>query len=136
MTAEAFVIDASAFVPAALAGDSEASFGGYELSAPGLFWSEAASTLHALRWREVISKSNSDRAFKRLIEARVEADQPAGLLQRAWSVADRLGWARTYDAEYVALAELRQLPLLTLDARLQRGAARLVETVAPADLAP
>jgi predicted nucleic acid-binding protein len=49
-------------------------------------------------------------------------------------IARQLGWAKTYDAEYVALTRLVGARLLTQDARLQRGAARVVTIVAPADL--
>jgi hypothetical protein len=28
---------------------------------------------------------------------------PKGLSDEAWRIADRLGWAKTYDAEYLAL---------------------------------
>ena len=52
----------------------------------------------------------------------------------AWEVADALGWAKTYDAEYVALAQHLDCPLLTIDARLARGAGRVVSIVGPADL--
>jgi hypothetical protein len=38
------------------------------------------------------------------------------------------GWAKTYDAEYVALAKL------TVDRRLRRGADRLGFVVTPAEL--
>ena len=49
-------------------------------------------------------------------------------------MADELGWAKTYDAEYVALARLLNCRLVTLDARLRRGAARLSLLVAPHEL--
>jgi len=52
----------------------------------------------------------------------------------AWAVADELGWAKTYDAEYVALARALGCRLVTVDARLKRGAGRLIEIVGPADL--
>ena len=52
----------------------------------------------------------------------------------AWRVADELGWAKTYDAEYVALARLLGCRLMTLDVRLRRGAARLGFVVGPEDL--
>jgi len=45
-----------------------------------------------------------------------------------------LGWAKTYDAEYVALARTLECSLLTTDRRLQRGAERIVDTVGPSDL--
>lgn len=44
------------------------------------------------------------------------------------------GWAKTYDAEYVALAHLLGSRLLTLDARLRRTASRLVEILGPTEL--
>ena len=52
----------------------------------------------------------------------------------AWKIADRLGWAKTYDAEYVALADLLSCRLVTLDARLRRGAQRLGFVVGPDEL--
>lgn len=48
------------------------------------------------------------------------------MLRRAWDLADRLGWASTYDAEYLALTQLQADALVTLDAELARGARRIV----------
>ena len=56
------------------------------------------------------------------------------LHERAWTIADELGWAKTYDAEYVALAEILDIPLLTLDGRLARGVEHRIRIVGPADL--
>jgi predicted nucleic acid-binding protein len=42
------------------------------------------------------------------------------LRRRAWDVADRLGWASTYEAEYVALTELQAEAFITLDTDLAR----------------
>ena len=44
---------------------------------------------------------------------------------KAWRVSDELGWAKTYDAEDVALARLLDCRVVTADARLRRGADRL-----------
>jgi predicted nucleic acid-binding protein len=47
---------------------------------------------------------------------------------------DAFGWAKTYDAEYVALAKLLDCRLLTVDGRLRRGADRLGFVITPAEL--
>lgn len=50
---------------------------------------------------------------------------PSRLGQHAWSIAERLGWAKTYDAEYLALADLLDCPLATIDRGVKDAAARL-----------
>ena len=59
---------------------------------------------------------------------------PDGHHARAWELAESLGWAKTSDAEYVALAIREDLPLVTLDARLQRGARGVATIIAPRDV--
>ena len=50
------------------------------------------------------------------------------LRRRAWEVADQLGWASTYDAEYVALTQLQADAFVTLDAKLARSVEGIVAT--------
>lgn len=45
-----------------------------------------------------------------------------------------MGWAKTYDAQYVALARLLDCKLVTLDERLIRGIERLDVAIRPRDL--
>ena len=52
----------------------------------------------------------------------------AVLRRRAWEVADRLGWASTFDAEYVALTLLQGDAFVTLDADLARSIEGIVAT--------
>jgi predicted nucleic acid-binding protein len=52
----------------------------------------------------------------------------AVLRRRAWDLADQLGWASTYDAEYVALTQLQADAFVTLDAELARGVEGIVST--------
>jgi len=49
-------------------------------------------------------------------------------------LARSLGWAKTYDAEYIAVAQALACPLLTIDARLARGAGHVVEILGPGAL--
>jgi predicted nucleic acid-binding protein len=50
------------------------------------------------------------------------------LRRRAWDIADKLGWASTYDAEYVALMQLQADALITLNAELTRRLDGIVKT--------
>jgi predicted nucleic acid-binding protein len=52
----------------------------------------------------------------------------AVLRRRAWDLAEQLGWASTYNAEYVALTQLQADALVTLDANLARSVRGIVAT--------
>lgn len=56
----------------------------------------------------------------------------AVLRRRAWEIAEQLGWAETYDAEYLALTLLQADAFVTLDAELARQAEGVVP-LAPLD---
>ena len=128
------VLDASAAVQACLAADGFGLFGRERLIAPALFWSEVSSALHEMRWRKEISTGLADIAFKRLLAAPVAPRSSKRLRREAWGVAEELGWMKTYDAEYVALARTTRCRLFTVDARLRRGAGHLVPIIGPGDL--
>lgn len=129
------VVDASVVVQLAL---SEDGFGllsaRHELAAPPLLWSEACSAVHELRWRRQVSVQLAEIALARLLKMPVERIDLSDAYAEAWQIADQAGWAKTYDAEYVVTARRSDRPLLTLDRRLQRGAARFVDVRTPAEL--
>ena len=50
------------------------------------------------------------------------------LQQKAWKVADQLGWEATFDAEFVALTQLQADALVTSDSDLARAVSGLVKT--------
>jgi predicted nucleic acid-binding protein len=127
------VIDASALVQACLAAGGVRLFQNDDLVAPPLLWSETASVLHELRWRREISDDLTSKAFAAFLDAPVRRRAPTQLYREAWRIADDLGLARTYDAEYVALARILGCRLFTVDDRLRRGAGRVVEIVGPHD---
>ncbi|OLC26846.1 MAG: hypothetical protein AUG06_08190 [Actinobacteria bacterium 13_1_20CM_2_65_11] len=128
------VVDAAVIITACLSEIGLKALGREELVAPHLMWSEASSVLHELRWRREISAELTTIALDRLTAADVSARRPKGLIEEAWRVADRLGWAKTYDAEYLALARLLKCRLLTSDAKLKAVGSSLVNVVGPSDL--
>jgi predicted nucleic acid-binding protein len=128
------VLDANIVVVACGADDGFAPFTGEELVAPRLLWSEARSALHEGMWRGEVSRSQTMLALERMESMPVTPRNPRRLAGEAWRIADELGWAKTYDAEYVALARLMDCRLVTLDRRLHRGAARLGIVVRPEEM--
>ena len=128
------VADASAIVQACLSKVDLEGLGQLELVAPPLLWSEVTSALHELRWRREISAALADRGVERFRELRVGWRRPARLYEEAWRLANQFGWAKTYDAEYVALALLLRCRLLTIDSKLLAVASRVAEVIGPAEL--
>jgi predicted nucleic acid-binding protein len=132
--ADVLVVDAAVVITACLSQVGLDPLGREELVAPHLMWSEASSVLHELRWRKEISGDLAEIALARLAAAKVNPRRPKGLIDEAWRIADRLGWAKTYDAEYLALARLLKCRLLTTDTKLKAAASRLVSVIGPAEL--
>lgn len=125
------VIDASAALYLLASADGMEPLASLELVAPALLWSEVTSVLNEMRWRGEVSEALADAAFERLLAAPITRRADAALYTQAREVARDLGWAKTYDAEYVSLARVLDADLLSRDERLRRGAARLVTVVGP-----
>ncbi|SRR6266849_3341932 len=132
--ADVLVVDAAVVTTICLSEIGLKALGREELVAPHLMWSEASSVMHELRWRKEISGELAAIALNRLAAADISPRRPKGLIEEAWSIADRLGWAKTYDAEYLALARLLRCRLLTTDAKLKASASDVVTVIGPADL--
>ena len=128
------VLDASVIVTWCLAAGELDELAADERCAPPLMWSEARSVLHEQAWRGQLSTDEADRARRRLGDADVKMRTHPRLAEEAWRIADALGWAKTYDAEYLALASLLDCRVVTVDARLRRGADRLGFVIGPAEL--
>jgi predicted nucleic acid-binding protein len=134
LATDPLVVDASAVVKGALVPDGFRALAAFNLHAPTLLWSEAVAALRQLEWRDEISPDEGSAALGRVLAAPIRAHESAGLAVEATRIARQLGWAKTYDAEYVALARSLGAPLLTIDARLRRALGQSVTVIAADDL--
>jgi predicted nucleic acid-binding protein len=106
----------------------------HELLAPTLLRSQTLSALHeAVHQGEVPPEVALER-LTRIRNMRIRLLGDAVLRRRAWDIAERLGWAETYDAEYVALTQLQADALVTLDADLAGKLEGIVPTAAIEEL--
>jgi predicted nucleic acid-binding protein len=107
---------------------------GDDLASVPLMWSEARAGLHLKLHKGEIGREDAEVIHARLERCPVERMDPPELGAEAWRIAEDLGWGRTYDAEYVALAKILDCHLVTLDIRLRRGADRLGVVTTPSEL--
>lgn len=128
------VLDASMALDACTHTDGFTVLRDHELIAPPLLWSEVRSALHEARWRGVLTAALTKQARERFAGASIQRSNLAALDPAACAIADELGVAKTYDAEYLALARLRGCRVVTTDARLRRGADRLGLVIGPTEL--
>jgi predicted nucleic acid-binding protein len=119
-----FVVDAGAVLHLASAEIEVAAE--HELLAPTLLRSQTLSALHEAVQRGEIPADVARDRLARIGRIPIRLLGDAVLRRRAWDLADRLGWASTYDAEYVALTQLQADALITLDAELARSVQGIV----------
>lgn len=128
------VVDASVITHITLSGGAMGPLAGHELLAPALLVSEVTSVLSEMSWRGEIPRDQGKAAVRHLRSLPIRIDRPDDLSERAFDVAQALGWAKTYDADYIALALVHGAPLVTVDERLRRGAGHIVPMLAPHEL--
>jgi len=128
------VVDASVVVQLQISGGRLGPLAGHELVGPSLLLSEATSSIREQVHRGEIPADRGRGFVEGLAGLPINLHDPEGLWIAAWDIATDLGWAKTYDAEYVALARLLECSLVTLDLRLQRGASRVVRVLTPTEL--
>lgn len=102
--------------------------GVHELLAPTLLRSRTLSALHEAVHAGSLSPETGRDRLARVGRLPIRLFGDAVLRRTAWSVAEQLGWASTDNAEYVALAKLRGIALVTTDATLARAVEGVVET--------
>jgi predicted nucleic acid-binding protein len=121
-----FVVDASAVLY--LASEDIEVARAHKLLAPTLLRSQTLSALHEAVERGELPADVARDRLTRIGHMSIRLLGDAVLRRRAWDLADRLGWASTYNAEYVALTQLQADAFVTLDAELARSVEGIVET--------
>ena len=125
-----FVVDTSAVLHLAIEAIEVA--GEHELLVPTLLRSQTLSTLHEAVHRGAIPADVARDRLARIGRMPIRLLGDAVLRRRAWELADQLGWASTYNAEYLALTQLQADAFVTLDEELARSVEGIVAT-APID---
>ena len=100
----------------------------HELLAPTLLRSQTLSALHEAVHAGELEPAVADERLTAIQNIKIRLLGDAVLRRVAWRVADQLGWAETYQAEYVALTQLQADAFVTLDARLARSVEAIVPT--------
>ena len=117
------VVDASAVVAAlvdsAVGGRwAETEIARGELVGPELVLAEAGNILRRLELAGDLSRLEAGSAHRELLRLDIDLYPFAPFAERVWALRSNL---TSYDAWYVALAEMLACPLVTLDERLSRA---------------
>ena len=100
----------------------------HRLLAPTLLRSQTLSGLHEAVHAGELEPEVARERLARVTKLPIRLLGDAVLRRRAWEIADQLGWADTYDAEYIALTQLQGDAFVTLDKQLAREVKDVVET--------
>lgn len=123
-----FVVDAGAVLR--LVGERIEVADEHDLLAPTLLRSQTLSELHEAVQRGELPDDVARERLTLIGRMPIRLLGDAVLRRRAWELADRLGWAETYAAEYIALTQLQADAFVTLDAKLARRVEGIVQTAA------
>ena len=127
-----FVVDAD--VVLRLASDDIAISPEHELLGPTLLRSQTLSALHEAVHRGQLAEDEALERLERVGRIKIRLLGDAVLRRNAWKVAEQLGWADTYTAEYIALTKLQADAFVTLDKKLARMVQGVVATATLDDL--
>jgi predicted nucleic acid-binding protein len=117
------VVDASVLAPVVTDGGTDGvhlrgRLRGETVAVPDLARIEVISVIRRQLRSNLLQSTEADRAVDDLLDLPLIVYPTRELLGRAWALRDNL---TTYDACYVALAEMLACPLLTSDTRLARS---------------
>jgi len=106
----------------------------HKLLAPTLLRSQTLSALHRSVHAGELDADVARERIRRINALPIRLLGDAVLRRNAWEIADQVGWADTYDAEYLALTKLQADAFVTLDGELARVAADVVPLASINDL--
>ena len=98
------------------------------LAGPELALAEASNILHRLEQAGKISRLEANIAHGDLLRLDLELFPFAPFADRVWALRNNL---TSYDAWYVALAEVLDCPLVTIDRKLSRASGPRCEILVP-----
>ena len=116
-------VDANAVVAmlvddAQLGAASRGLYAEHDLAAPDLLGYEVTSVLRKLCHIGAVAERAAEQALRDLSLIRLDPVPFGDIAQRMWELRHNLS---AYDAAYVAVAELYDVPLLTFDSRIRRA---------------
>ena len=120
-----FVVDVGAVLQ--LVGEGIEVADEHELLAPTLLRSQALAELHEAVLRGELPAAVALERLSAIRRLGIRLLGDAVLQRRAWELADELGWAETYTAEYLALTQLQADAFVTTDPTLARSVEGVVE---------
>ena len=129
------VVDASVLVAATVDSGAEGAWAERVLEqgnliAPQLAPAEAANALRRLERAELLSRLEATAAHTDLVRLDLQLVPYEPFAERVWELRANLS---SYDAWYVAIAELADVPLATLDCRLVRATGPTCEFLLPSE---
>ena len=98
------------------------------LAGPQLALAEASNILRRLEQARKISRLEANSAHRDLLRLDLELFPFAPFADRVWALRNNLS---SYDAWYVALAEVLDCPLVTIDRKLSRASGPRCEILVP-----
>ena len=98
------------------------------LAGPELALAEASNILRRLEQARKISRLEANSAHRDLLRLDLELFPFAPFANRVWALRNNLS---SYDAWYVALAEVLNCPLVTIDRKLSRASGPRCEILVP-----
>ncbi|MEL4317745.1 type II toxin-antitoxin system VapC family toxin [Leifsonia sp. YIM 134122] len=98
----------------------------HQLVAPALLRSQVLTLLYEAVARGELSRKDASARLDHLRGLRMRLLGDRVLQANAWRIAEELGWADTYTAEYIAVTQLQADAFVTLDAALAEAVAGVV----------